>query len=223
MDRLGDDSWALPAEALAVRLLGCTLRRTLDTGERLAGVIVETEAYTGPEDLASHAAGGRRTARNASMWAKPGTAYVYFTYGMHHCMNVSCLRGDHPAAVLIRAIVPIEGIETMRRFRTGEIPRKRALRDRDLCDGPGKLCRAMVIDRGLDGEDLATSPRLTILDRAPGLPEPRVEASPRVGLGDVGVLGAWKVKPLRFVWADHGMEAGSLAVRGEPMAKKRQR
>lgn len=187
---------ALPATDLAPRLIGCTLVRTLDTGERLAGVIVETEAYVGPEDLASHAAGGRRTARNASMWARPGTVYVYFTYGMHFCMNISCEREGHPAAVLLRALMPTEGIETMLRLRTGEKLRKKPLRDQDLASGPGKLCQALAVDRSLDGVDILNSPHLALFDRQAG-EEPPVVATARIGLGAVG---EWKDKPLRFVW-----------------------
>jgi len=182
------------ASASAQRLIGATLVRTLDSGERLAGVIAETEAYTGPEDQCSHAKNGRRTERNAQMWAEPGTAYVYFTYGMHYCFNISCFKQDHPAAVLIRAIHPIRGLETMRANRT--TPRRTTpLRDSDLCDGPAKLCQAMAIDRGFDGEDLTTSPRITI---AAGVtvPEARIENTPRVG---VGSGTAWAEAPLRWV------------------------
>ncbi len=200
MRPLDAQAYGLSAADLAPRLIGCMLLRTLPTGERLGGVIVETEAYTGPEDLASHAAGGRRTARNQSMWAEPGPAYVYFTYGMQFCFNVSGVRKDHPAAVLVRAVEPTEGLETMRRLREGGRPRKRALRDRDLCAGPGRLCQAMAIDRSLDGEDLLRSSQLAILDRAAGSGEPPIVATARIGLGDVGF---WKDEPLRFVWADH--------------------
>ncbi len=188
---------ALPAADLAPRLIGCTFVRTLDTGERLAGVIVETEAYTGSEDLASHAAGGRRTARNESMWGEPGTAYVYFTYGMHFCFNVSCFRKDHPAAVLVRALMPTEGLEVMRGLRTK--PGGKPVGDRDLCRGPGRLCRAMGIGRGLDGVSLNGSSQIALFDREAGLVPP-VVATARVGLGEVG---AWKDALLRFVWADH--------------------
>lgn len=191
---------ALPAADLAPRLIACTLVRTLLTGERLAGVIVETEAYAGPEDLASHAAGGRRTARVESMWAGPGTVYVYFTYGMHFCMNISCEREGHPAAVLLRALMPTEGIETMRLLRAGTRQRKKALRDQDLASGPGKLCQALAVDRSLDGVDILNSPHLALFDRVMAHGEPPVVATPRIGLGEVG---AWKDKPLRFVWEGH--------------------
>lgn len=197
MRPLPSQAYGVPAADLAPRLIGCTLVRTLSTGERLAGVIVETEAYTGPEDLASHAAGGRRTARNESMWAEPGTAYVYFTYGMHFCFNVSCLRKDHPAAVLVRAVMPTEGLEVMRGLRTK--PGGKPVVDRDLCRGPGRLCRALGIDRALDGVSLIGSAQIALFDREAGL-VPLVVATARVGLGEVG---AWKDAPLRFVWADH--------------------
>lgn len=100
------------AEALARRLLGQRLVRAdaAAPGGRLAGVIVEVEAYLGPKDLASHTSGGRRTARNASMWLSGGHAYVYFVYGMHHCFNV--VAGDG-AAVLVRAVRPTEGLALM--------------------------------------------------------------------------------------------------------------
>ena len=96
---------------IAQRLIGSTLVRILDDGERLSGMIVETEAYLGVEDAAAHSFGGRRTARNEAMYAVGGTAYVYFTYGMHHCVNVVCGGIDEPVAVLIRALEPMEGME----------------------------------------------------------------------------------------------------------------
>lgn len=195
---LASKDFAQSAQGFAPRLIGCTLVRTLPTGERLAGVIVETEAYTGPEDLASHAAGGRRTARNESMWSEPGTAYVYFTYGMHHCFNVSCLRKDYPAAVLIRAVEPTEGLETMRRLRAR--PGAKPLADRDLCRGPGRLCQAFAIDRSLDGVNIPQSAQVSLLDRPLEMGEPPISRTARVGLGDVGV---WKNRALRFVWTDH--------------------
>lgn len=189
-----DRQWfARPAEAVARELIGCLLMRTLADGRKLTGMISETEAYTGPEDRASHAFGGRRTPRNESMWGPPGTAYVYFTYGMHYCFNVACLRADHPAAVLIRAIEPMEGIEIMRENRS-RAPRIRKPTDRDLCNGPAKLCQAMDIDRSLDGVDLLQSPQLTILRGQP-IPDHEIEITSRVG---IAYAQDWAHKPLRW-------------------------
>src|SRR5690606_26066686 len=117
MARLLLRDYATDSIALARRLLGCRLVRVLDDGVRLTGVIVETEAYCGAADLASHAVGGRRTARNEAMYAKAGTSYVYFTYGMHFCFNVVCGEVDVPLAVLVRALEPVEGIGEMKRRR----------------------------------------------------------------------------------------------------------
>ena len=93
-----------PAVELAPALLGCVLVRTLDDGARLVGRIVETEAYAGPHDQAAHTRNGHRSTRNEVMWGRAGLCYVYFTYGMHHCMNVVCGGVDVPEAVLVRAL-----------------------------------------------------------------------------------------------------------------------
>jgi DNA-3-methyladenine glycosylase len=189
------EAFELPADQLARLLIGCQLRRTLDDGSILAGLITETEAYLGPEDRASHAFGGRRTERNASMWDKPGTAYVYFTYGMHHCFNVSCGKENHPAAVLIRGIQPTLGMDIMRTHRTKK-PRKNPLREKDLCNGPAKLCQAMRIDRTLDGIDLLQSAQLTITEGI-NAPDQEIQCTPRIG---VGYAQEWRDKPLRWIW-----------------------
>ena len=196
----------VPAEELAPALLGAVLERTLDDGARLAGVIVETEAYVGPEDRASHAFGGRRTPRNEHMWAAPGTAYVYFTYGMHHCFNVACLRAGHPAAVLVRALEPIDGIERMRELRANN--QKRPLRERDLCSGPGKLTQAMAIDRALSGVGLlGRGPlRLRAPQTARAVDPESIACSSRIGIGSVG---EWTEAPLRwFVRNNLNVSAG---------------
>jgi len=185
---------SLPADAVAQSLIGAVLTHRTQNDAVLAGVITETEAYTGPEDQCSHAKNGRRTERNASMWARPGTAYVYFTYGMHWCFNISCYREDHPATVLIRAIHPIRGLDTIRAHRTSP-GRKTPLRDADLCNGPAKLCRALAIDGGLDGEDLTTSVRLTIREGIE-IPPEQILNTPRIG---VGSGHAWADAPLRWV------------------------
>jgi DNA-3-methyladenine glycosylase len=119
--------------------------RRLHDGTRLAGRIVEVEAYE-PGDPASHGF-RRRTPRNATMFGPPGRLYVYFTYGHHWMMNVVTRVAGEPSAVLLRAVEPLEGLEEMaeRRGRTRAV---------DLCSGPGKLCQALGIDRSHDGEDL---------------------------------------------------------------------
>lgn len=199
MRRLGRKEYAVDPVTLARRLLGCRLVRTLDDGVRLSGVIVETEAYLGVVDRAAHSFGGRRTARNESMYLAAGTAYVYFTYGMHHCMNVVCGAEGEPVAALLRALEPAEGAERMRIFRSSS-GRKSPLRDTDLCSGPGKLCQALGIDRDLDGVDLCNSNALFI--------EPSQvqagEAGPISSASRVGIAsaGQWMDRPLRFYLAD---------------------
>lgn len=196
--------FATDPETLARKLLGCVLVRTLPGGQRLAGEIVETEAYLGIPDTCAHTYGGRRTPRVASMWAAPGTAYVYFTYGMHFCMNVSAGREGDPVAVLLRALRPTEGLDRMREHRAAGKPRKRPLAERDLCSGPGRLCQALAIDRALDGLDLTRAPApaepgLTIERRkTPPLADNAISVGPRVGLRG---QDQWVRAPLRFAVA----------------------
>jgi DNA-3-methyladenine glycosylase len=128
------------------------------------------------------------------MWGEAGHLYVYFTYGMHFCMNIVAKEPDAPEAVLIRAVKPTEGLDLM-------WPRRRAAkRDTDLCSGPAKLCQALAIDRCFDGEDLLTSPRLYLEQtRQRALPRSRLAIGPRVG---VHYAGEWADQPLRFSLAD---------------------
>lgn len=128
--------YARETARVARELLGATLECTL-RGTRCRGRIVETEAYTGEDDLACHAAAGR-TVRTEILYGPPGRAYVYFIYGMHWCVNAVTRRAGLPSAVLIRALEPEEGIEAMRRRRRGRP-------DRELTNGPGKLCEALGI------------------------------------------------------------------------------
>jgi len=134
---------------VARSLLGCVLWRRLGR-ELLAARLVEVEAYLGANDSASHARRGLRSARNESMYLEGGHAYVYFTYGMHWCMNVVTQEADIAEAVLLRAAEPVRGIETMRERRP------KAKRDRDLMNGPGKVCAAMAINKMLDGRCVNT-------------------------------------------------------------------
>jgi DNA-3-methyladenine glycosylase len=169
----------------------------LDSGEQLVGTIVETEAYLGTRDKAAHSFGGRRTPRNESMYARAGTAYVYFTYGMHHCANVVCGKPDEPVAVLLRALEPTRGIQHMHAART----RRRDLSDRDLCSGPAKLCQALQIDRALDGADLVTGPTLFLARPATdSIPDGRVMTTARIG---IPYAKEWAPRRLRWFVRDN--------------------
>jgi DNA-3-methyladenine glycosylase len=156
--------------SVARRLLGLRLVRILD-GQRLAGLIVETEAYRGRRDPASHAFRGR-TKRNGVMFGPAGHAYVYFTMGAHFCFNITTEPNGTPAAVLIRAIEPVDGVAMMKRNRGLEDLHR-------LADGPGKLTRALKIDKELNGEDLVSSSRLFIES---GSVKVRIGTSSRVGI-----------------------------------------
>ena len=159
-------------ELVARELLGAVLETTVH-GVRCRGRIVETEAYTGEEDLACHAAAGR-TARTEVLYGPPGHAYVYFIYGMHWCVNAVTRRAGEPSAVLIRAVEPLDGIEAMRR-RRGSRP------DRELTNGPGKLCEAFAITGPrFHGASLTSSPlRILSGDR---VPDSDVAITPRIGI-----------------------------------------
>ena len=144
---------------VARELLGKLVVVPDEAGRRISGMIVETEAYLGETDRAAHSYGGRRTARNEVMYGPAGHVYVFFVYGMYYQFNVVTGPVDHPHAILIRAVEPVEGIEIMRRRRS--VPkavttgvRRAVMPDRNLTSGPGKLCIALDIDRSLNGEDL---------------------------------------------------------------------
>lgn len=164
--------FARDAVAVARALVGCLLVHETPHG-RLVGRIVETEAYRGPDDPASHAY--RKTARSAIMYGPPGKAYVYFTYGMHWCLNVVTGRRGAPGAVLLRAVEPVAGAPRMRRLRGvgPEVPTAR------LAAGPGRLTRAMGVGPRDNGRDL-TRPPLYLA--AGGPRRGTVLAGPRVGI-----------------------------------------
>jgi DNA-3-methyladenine glycosylase len=177
-----------PAETVARDLLGRYLVRELD-GVRLVLRIVETEAYLGAPDRASHAWGGRRTARNASLYLPGGHAYVYFVYGMHWCVNAVTGEADIGSAVLLRAGEPVAGEERMIENRGWS----RGLRPGDLAGGPARLCQALGIDRALDGA-LLNRPPLLITCGEP-VPDEAVATGPRIGVDYAKEAAAW---PLRF-------------------------
>jgi DNA-3-methyladenine glycosylase len=176
---------------IARALLGQRLVRVLDSSERLAGTIVETEAYLGTKDKAAHTCNGRRTPRNESMWQQGGTLYVYFTYGMHHCANVVASTKNDPVAVLIRAVEPTQGLAAMYKHRGPA-----AKTDRDLCSGPARMCQAFALDRTQDGDDLVTSKSVYIEQmRKRALPSRLIQTTPRIG---INYAQEWTEKPLRF-------------------------
>ena len=178
-----------PSDVAAPLLLGCTLTRTIMlNGEKhkLVARIVETEAYD-QDDPASHAFGGP-SERNAAMFGPAGHLYVYVSYGMHHCCNVVCGPEGFGSGCLVRAVEPLEGVEVMRELREAgragkaqaERARKHPLKLRDLTNGPGKVCAALGVDKGLYGHDLTVEP--LVLDFAPLLPGETIGSSPRVGI-----------------------------------------
>ena len=191
--RLSREFYQQDVLKLAKTLLGKVFI-CIDSGERLSGMIVETEAYLGIPDKAAHTVGGRQTPRNQSMWEDGGTLYVYFTYGMHHCMNVVAQQAHEPVAVLIRALEPLEGIESM-------YPRRKAARkDHQLCSGPAKLCQAMNINRDQNGIDLVTNTNLWIEDHQIKVLSNHIASGPRIG---VQYAQDWTDKPYRFWIKDH--------------------
>ncbi|CAL8273532.1 unnamed protein product [Lota lota] len=211
--RLGDHFFNQPCIALAKALLGKVLVRRCADGSELRGRVVETEAYLGGEDKASHSAGGKRTERNTAMFMKPGTIYVYSIYGIYLCMNVSS-QGDG-AAVLLRSLEPLQGQPVMRQLRA-QARRKataRPLKEKELCNGPSKLCQALDIPRHFDRRDLAGDPDVWLETESddpgstgPPITQPGVEGKKTAEAGVVVAAtrigieshGEWAKKPLRF-------------------------
>jgi len=173
-----------PADVIARDLLGALVISSV--GRRLtAGRIVETEAYLGAEDPASHGYRRRRHERNAALFGPPGSWYVYRSYGLHWCANLVCGPEGNGGAVLLRALEPVRGLEAMR-------SRRGAVDDRHLCSGPGKLCQALGVTRELDGLSMVRSLVVVV--------PPEAEAPPVLVTARVGITKAaeW---PLRFLAA----------------------
>jgi len=190
--RLSRDFFSQETLIVARLLLGKRLVRCFD-GHRLAGRIVEVEAYIGEEDKGCHASAGR-TQRNEVMFGLPGHAYVYFTYGMHWMFNVVTEVEGFPAAVLIRALEPLDGVAAMARNRHG--------RDGvNLCSGPAKLTQALGITRALNGIDLCARGAELWIEDAPPIPDADIAAGPRIGLNSVPE--PWKSIPWRFYVRDN--------------------
>jgi DNA-3-methyladenine glycosylase len=179
--------FARPTLQVARDLLGMRLVRILD-GRRVSGWIVETEAYIGESDLACHARAGR-TPRTTVMYGPPGRAYIYFTYGMHWLLNAVTEAEGFPAAVLLRAIRPVEGLEMIAEQRKGVPPTH-------WTDGPGKICRALSLDGQLNGIDLCEANGPLYIEPGPGVPDEAVLCGPRVGIDSVPE--PWLSQPWRL-------------------------
>jgi DNA-3-methyladenine glycosylase len=207
---LGRDFYSRPVAELARALLGALLVSEADDG--LAwGRIVETEAYAGPEDRASHARAGL-TARTRPMFGPPGHAYVYLVYGLHECLNVVGGQAGEAGAVLVRALEPLGGSEIMRRRRGRPTDP-----DWRLAAGPARLAQALAVGRALDGHDLTTGRRLWLANptsaadpasaadaAAVAIPSPadhEIAAGPRVGVAYAGP--DWAARPWRFWLRGH--------------------
>jgi DNA-3-methyladenine glycosylase len=167
-------------------LLGKKLVVPNKNRQRVAGIIVETEAYRGPEDRASHAYGGRRTNRTETMYGIGGTAYVYFVYGMYNQFNVVTSVENTPHAVLVRALEPVEGIDIIKR-------RRGRRSEYEWTSGPGRLCIALGIDRKLDKADLLGD--RVWLEEGISISPRQIARGPRIG---IDYAERWVKKPWRF-------------------------
>ena len=168
-------------------LLGMRLVRRVD-GQRVSGIITETEAYRGEEDLACHARSGK-TNRNAVMYGSAGRAYIYFTYGMHWCLNAVCGPQGFPAAVLVRGLKPEEGLDYIAARREG-------VRPVDWCRGPARLCKALSIDGALNGVLLCDQESPIYIEEGYAVDDGLVATSPRIGINYAPE--PWRSKPWRY-------------------------
>jgi DNA-3-methyladenine glycosylase len=173
---------------IAQKLLGKYLVRRIRNREYLVGRITETEAYIGRCDKACHAYGGRKTERTATLFSKPGTAYIYLIYGMHHCLNFVTEPEGEAAAVLLRSVEAVHGLKTMQMLRYGE-KEMTPYRVKNLLNGPGKVCKAFSLTRSENGFDLIEQDELFLCDSPEdvGLPCPapkkeHVCVGPRIGI-----------------------------------------
>jgi DNA-3-methyladenine glycosylase len=189
--RLGRRALNRPTLRVARELLGKFIVRRW-RGRRLSAMIAETEAYKGPKDLASHAAGGRRTPRVEPLYGEGGTVYVYFVYGMHWLLNFSTAGEGRPEGVLIRGIVTGGG---------------------ELLAGPGRVTRYLRIGKALDGADVTRSSEIRLEDRGVHVPASRIRRGPRVGVDSAGPY--WAARPWRF-----RMDAAPMP-RGKPAKRRR--
>ena len=190
--RLPRPFFARPTLTAARALIGCRLVRRIG-GRRLSGIIVEAEAYISEQDLACHCRHGR-TPRTEVMFGKPGVAYVYFTYGMHWMFNIVTEREGFAAAVLIRALEPVEGIDLMQQNRGTD-------RLDGLCSGPAKLTQALRIDKRDNGVDLCARVAEIWIEIGAAFNPRQIGRSPRIGVDHVPE--PWRSKPWRFFVRDN--------------------
>jgi len=179
---------------VARELLGQKLVRIVD-GQCLNAIVAETEAYLGAGDSASHASRGR-TPRNQVMFGPAGVAYIYFVYGMHYLLNVVTEAKGTPGAVLLRAVVPLEGKAHMQKLRNRQ--------DKNLTDGPAKLCQALAIDTALNGWDLTRGKILWVEDYM-NIPDSGVMTGPRIGIGYAAAAdrkASWRFVVRREFWKE---------------------
>lgn len=187
MARLSREFYNGDSVEIAQKLLGKYLVRMLD-GEALVGRITETEAYVGRCDKACHAYGYKKTSRTSTLFMEPGHAYIYFIYGMYHCLNFVTEPEGEPAAVLIRAIQPVTGEATMRCLRFGDAPMT-SYRRRNFSNGPGKVCKALHLSSSENKVDLTgdtlfvcDSPADIGLPEAPACTGEILRSGPRIGI-----------------------------------------
>jgi DNA-3-methyladenine glycosylase len=201
MRKLRRDFYNRNTIEVAAALLGCEFVSAVG-GVKTGGMIVETEAYRGPDDPACHAFHGR-TQRNEVMFGPPGRLYVYFTYGNHHMLNIVCERDGYPAAVLLRAVEPRWGVPAMQK--------RRGIDDiESLCSGPGKLARALDIGLTENGSDLCGS---KVYIRGPSNGGFEIIASPRIGIGDRGHRKLWRF----YIGGNSNVSAAAKHVRENSM------
>lgn len=174
-------------------LLGTRLVRIEEDGTRVAGRIVETEAYRSEEDQGCHARAGR-TDRTEVMYGPPGFAYVYFVYGMHWMLNVVTEQEGMPGAVLIRALEPLEGLDRIAQRRDGQP-------QRHWTDGPAKLCQALNVDGSMNAHDICGSGSQLFVEEGKAISDQEVKKTSRIGLNSVPE--PWKSIPWRFVLKEH--------------------
>jgi DNA-3-methyladenine glycosylase len=191
-----------PTDDVARQLLGAYLFHRTPEG-LCGGMIVETEAYQGPEDLGAHSSRGRNTDRIRAMFGPRGHAYIYLIYGMYWCFNVVAGPEGLPRAVLIRALEPLAGLDQMRLRLNG----KPEAKDHTLCQGPGKLCKAL----GITGADYGLDLDADKLFLVPGTCDPALVAtSPRI---NIDYAGEWALKPWRFYVRNHASVSGPPKMR----------